>query len=59
MEAGIDILGEDNEVKLEERLSELGFFERFFTRLALAIENLKPFKSEINFIRANYDMAIS
>lgn len=59
MEAGIDILGEDNEVNLENRLSELGFFERLVTRIVLFLEYLKPFKSEVNFIKANYDMAIS
>ena len=59
MEAGIDILGEDNEVNLEKRMTELNVFERLLTRLYLFLESLKPFKSDINYIRANYDQAIS
>lgn len=59
MEAGIDLLGEDNEIKLEERLSSMGFFERLFARIGQFIESLKPFKSDINFIKANFDMSIS
>ena len=59
LEAGIDILGEDNEVNLEKRMTELNFFERLITRLFLFLESLKPFKSDINYIRANYDQAIS
>ena len=59
MEAGIDLLGEDNEIKLEERLSSMGFFERLFTRIGQFIESLKPFKSDIQFIKANFDISIS
>lgn len=59
MEAGIDMLGDDNEVKLEERMSQMGFFERIFTRIGLFVESLKPFKADVAYIKANYDMSIS
>ena len=58
IDAGVDFLG-DNDLKANERDSKKTFVERIFDKIGSITESLKPFKSDLLIIRANYDRSIT
>lgn len=55
MGAGIDVLGDDNDIQLGQREANATLFQRCIAALGACVETLKPFKSDLNYIKANYD----
>ena len=58
MEAGIDFIG-DNNVKINFKKENVSFLIRLAKNIGSFIDWLKPFKSDIMIINANYDRSIS
>jgi len=57
MAAGIDFLGE--EIKIYAVKEDANIFERIYVKLSYYYDELKPFKSSVRVIKANYDVSIS
>jgi hypothetical protein len=57
MAAGVDFLGDTN-VKVNKDDTNRGWFQKSVIKFGELIESMKPFKSDLVQIRANYDKSI-
>jgi len=57
MAAGVDFLGDAN-VKLNKEDTNKNIIEKIFEWIGKFIDTIKPFKSALVIIRANYDRSI-